>query len=406
MKKKLLALLATCFLQAPIFAVLEEVIVLTKGDQMVYLYGDWHESHTRYESIELDLAQNRYWPNNLFERSLARTHESWSTNQANLIADRIARLERERGENFTVMLESYGQISPVIYECIKELRNSRRPNHVLSPLCNTCCAAIHKQAKTNATREKWKFSKVQSIFSEIEGKLPETIRTICVDTRRKKYQEFYNYCYFLWILDDFKLAGIYNAPLENEIREAMGTTSLKDLGINENELQEAMKGTAKLFGFSLHEVPIYTCVTSLLNDRRERRTDLCIGSGRHLDNIPAPFEFGCILNLLSKCSSQCNLLDDEALEQIRALEETQKPGKVVLLAGTAHTRNLEKMLGNQGFAVQHQSSFVPKAVNLDVLDTAKLEKLAPRQARASIPPPLSQFDATAARTTDVTTNQH
>ena len=408
MKKKLLALLATFFLQTPVNALMMEVTVLTKGNLTVYLYGDTHnEYYARQESINTNASNADTWFSKyLPKHALFKLHvnflEAVAKHQVKLFTDRVALLENEQGENITVILEQFPQLSQSLLETIKQLLDAR-PTSERGQLCTECNASLLMRAKKRLEIAKDMDEKAKTVFSIVKEKLSENISTMCVDNKRERTSSFMGMISLLRTLYDLKMVGVDTSEAENIIYEEMGATSLNDLGIETNMFNR------RWFGREEITYPLYSLVTLALDRRREAIQNSCARnhykvwniSKSAIKNYHTMLKVDDIQGLLrEKFDALLTTLEDEALEQIRALEEIQEPSKVVLFAGASHTRNLENMLWREGFAIWHRSfvwdnperagehpDVLLRQVNFDVLDTAQLELIAPRPTPPPAAPP-------------------
>ncbi len=306
MKKKLLVLLATCCLQTPVFAVLTEVTVLKKGKQRVLLYGDEHtDVSERKRLLEMDCNDSAQTSVTLRYRQKVAQLEGKTAQQASEIASQIAQLEREHGKQCTVLLEG-GNETP--HALVREVEQ----------LCSQCLGSAHDRAKEvllPLIHDRY----VKGIFPTLAQLLPETTRTICVDTMRNRLKLFMHCIDILAAISHLKLAGVDCTNVHNKIRDAMGTTSLADLYVHEE-----INGVDR-------NAPLYEVLTALLKDDTYKRVWTALG----------------MLFVRSRST-----LDNSALQNITSL--ASQPGMVVLLAGSWHTLNVETMLRAKGYRVVYK----------------------------------------------------
>ena len=372
MKKKLLALLATLFLQTPMSAVLTEVTVLTKGEQTVYLFGDAHyEFCYRLASIKSGIRYSKHvmTPGLDLNHLWAVKLEKCAEKQADDLTSRIILLKRLQGEHFTFMYEGSLQFSQTFLEGIKELYNAL-PNRG---------SQVQREIKRLFLEFIQIIEKCRSVMSIAREKIAGEIQTIDVDKRRKRIEWLDKMFALLSNIYLLEHMGFDTKDVDSIIRDEMGTVSLKDMGI---ELSLLDKG---LLVRSEWETPLYDVF-------KEAFRKYCEGDKALSDHL-----YGLITE---KSNMGSTWLEDEAMEKILALESRSVPVKVVLLAGCNHTRNLETMLKREGFQIRHKSfegSLVHRSMrrslenlvlveDFDVL-AAKFEEIAPQQTSSPAAPP-------------------
>ena len=382
MKKKLLALLATFFLQTPAFANPYEVTVLTKGNLLVYLYGDTHcEYSARLQSIDLSIAQNRNRPGQLRRRWVMHRRARLLENDSDVVARKlslsITRLV-QAGEDVTVLLEQYLHLSAGILDGFEALCNIRRPNFTHSRLCPSCTATVHKKAQEAARVYVRRMRASKMFFERITQEVAETIPVICVDTYRKRVIAVHGYMKLLKLLSDFAIVGIDTEAVEKEIYKEIEKLRPQDI--------DFMSGGALW----------YEQIATKFREHREQMVEHCRKSEDVLgENMWCQRVRKGLIDSLLNPFRKLTFLENEAMEKILAQETTQMPKKIVLFAGSAHTRRLTDMLKDKGFRVWYAYSedrayatdeekyraarrFRQREENITILDTPILEGIASR----------------------------
>ncbi len=401
MKKMLLALLATCFMQTPAFAVLKDVTVLTKGDQTVYLYGDIHEEfYSRMLLHEAPSVWHNLHPAALALRPLVRFIEYYSNWQISSLSTRLVALAKKEGEQCVVMLESGLEIPEhLVAEVGKVCLQGPTKND--KSLCKKCKLASYNQAKEFISKIK-ATAGMKATFTEIVPKIPATVQTLFVDQRRGRFKLFGTYIRLLEIIHCLQRTGIDCSDLRNTIRKEMGRTSLRDLGCRSQD-------SSSRFTSSSRAIPLYDLVTMIYAKLDQIQQGMC-QSGTH-GRVRKANEFFEImidasffgektitteggaylairrirLALQSAGERLLTSLEENARENIRVLARSNMPSKVVLLAGAYHTRHLEEMLCNDGYQLWYKTAqnWIIGKEGFDILDTAVLEQKVPRPT----PPP-------------------
>ena len=326
MKKILLILLATFFLQSPAFAVLTEVTVLTKGNLTVYLFGDeHHEYYARQESIRSDIARGETLDLDL-DRAIALVLETRANEQADELTKRIVLLKRLRGDHFTFMYEGSVQYPQPFLEGIKEFYNAL-PNEGLSQMGSEIKSDLLTLIQSK--------EKCKSVISMVTEKVTGKIKTINIDKKRIRMGWIEVMLALLTNIHLLELMGFDTKDVDSIIRDEMGVVSLKELCIELARLDE------DLLSRDEWEAPLYDVYKKAV-----RLSLMSTGSDkRPLDHI---------VELLK--NNMCSTWpEDEAMEKILALEGRNEPVKVVLLAGCHHTQNLETMLKREGFQIRYKS---------------------------------------------------